>query len=88
MRGMMNLFSNVQTSAREEVEMEKSLRGKTDKDIKIGSKFSSGSVEKGEQSFSRIADKVAGDRSGFHFFPQKDQQSFLVGSSNQNNPIR
>jgi len=73
MKGLMNLFADVQGPAQREIEVEKSLRGKTDKNIKVKSNFSGGDVEQGQEAFGRIAGTVASNYENFHCVPQKDQ---------------
>jgi hypothetical protein len=70
---MSSLFTNTYTSAKDEIETEKSLKGKTHKDWKVGSKFGGGSVEQGQQAFGQIRQEVASKHGEFHFFPQKGQ---------------
>jgi len=76
MEQMQKLFVYSHAESKKVEEREKSLEGKTHKDIEIGSKFGSGSSEQGEQVFQRIAGTVStSHEGGFHFFPQKGQQS-------------
>ena len=75
MEQVKKLFAHTQVISQEEIKTEESLVGKTHKDIVIESKFSSGSIEQGEEAFKRIASGVSSSHgSGFHFFPQKGQQ--------------
>jgi hypothetical protein len=80
MKGMMNLFSNTWSSSREEIEVEKSLRGKTSKDIKIVGKFS-GDEKKGQKFFGEISGEVSDNHQSFHFYPQKDIDMDIDDSS-------
>lgn len=76
MEQVKNLFAYTQITSREEIKAEKSLAGKTHKDIEIESKFGGGSTEQGEKAFKQIAGTVATSHdTGFHFFPQQGQQS-------------
>ncbi|CAI2185103.1 16572_t:CDS:2 [Funneliformis geosporum] len=63
---MSSLFTNTYTSAKDEIETEKSLK-------EVGSKFGSGSVEQGKQFFGQISQEIASRHGEFHFFPQKGE---------------
>lgn len=76
MEQMKNLFVYTQVASQKEEGIEKSLEGKTHKDIEIESRFGSGNTEQGEEAFKRITGDVsASHSSGFHFFPQKGQSN-------------
>jgi hypothetical protein len=76
MEQMQRLFVYSHAKSKEVEEREKSLEGKTHKDIEIESKFGSGITEQGEEVFRRIASDISTSHGrGFHFFPQKGQQS-------------
>jgi len=66
------VFVHIQAPVRDEAEVEKSLRGKTHKDIEIEKKFS-GDSELGEKAFGKLTDSVSND--DFGFFPQKSSSS-------------
>jgi hypothetical protein len=86
---MQRMYSDSLISSRKEIKTEESLRGKTHKDMEIGSKFGGGNVEQGEKIFKQIAGSVAGNHGEFHF---KEQQGSNVswfgsfGSHQTNNP--
>lgn len=67
------MFADTQSTTHREMEIEKSLRGKTDRDIGIENKFS-GNVEQGEEAFKRIAASVDGKHQDFYFKEQKGQR--------------
>jgi DNA modification methylase len=68
------MFADTQPTTHREMEIEKSLRGKTGRDIEIESKFS-GSVEQGQKAFKQIAESIGGSHQDFHFKEQKGQQA-------------
>jgi len=68
MEQMGKVFAYIQAPIRDEEEVKKTLRGKTNKDIKIEKKFS-GDGESGEKIFSRLTEKVSNN--DFRFFPKK-----------------
>lgn len=70
---MTELFAYSHVAAEKELKTEKSLEGKTYKDIEIESKFGNGNAEQGRQAFARIAESVSGYQN-FHFFPSLDRQ--------------
>lgn len=71
MEQMGKIFVNIQAPLRDEAEVEKSLSGKTHKDIKIEKKFG-GDSEVGKKSFGQLTEEVSNN--DFNFFPQKGQQ--------------
>jgi deoxyadenosine/deoxycytidine kinase len=60
------MFADTQTTTHREMEIEKSLRGKTDRDMVIENKFG-GNVEQGEEAFKRIAASVGDSHQNFFF---------------------
>lgn len=64
------IFVNIQAPLRDEAEVEKSLKGKSHKDIEIGKKFS-GDGKMGEKIFSRLTGSVSSN--DFSFFKRKGQ---------------
>jgi hypothetical protein len=68
MEQMSKIFVNIQAPMREEAEVEKSLKGKTYKDIEIGKKFG-GDSGLGEKTFGQLIEEVSNN--DFKFFPQK-----------------
>jgi len=76
MEGMQKLFTYSHSESKKVEKVEKSLEGKTYKDIEIESKFGGGNIESGGQTFQQIAGTVSSSyEAGFHFFPQQGQQS-------------
>jgi hypothetical protein len=76
MEQMKNTFAGFHSAAKKQAGIEESLEGKTHKDIEIESRFSSDNVERGKQIFQQIAGVISSSHdTGFHFFPQKGQQS-------------
>ena len=67
------MFADTQTTTHREMEIEKSLRGKTDRDMVIENKFG-GNVEQGEEAFKRIVASVGDSHQNFFFKEQKGQQ--------------
>jgi len=67
------MFADTQTTTHREMEIEKSLRGKTDRDMVIENKFG-GNVEQGEEAFKRIAASVGDSHQNFFFKEQRGQQ--------------
>jgi hypothetical protein len=73
---MKKLFAYSHSESKKVEKVEKSLEGKTYKDIEVKSKFGSGDVERGGQTFQKIAGTVSSSyEKGFHFFPQQEKQS-------------
>jgi len=68
MEQMGKVFAYIQAPMRDEAEIEKSLKDKTHKDIKIGKKFD-GDNELGKKTFNQLTGTVSND--DFCFFPQK-----------------
>jgi len=73
MQQLLSLFSNAHNASRGEIEAENSLRGKTDRDIKVGGSFKGGD-EQGENAYNRITNSIAGQHNNFQFFPQQEQR--------------
>jgi hypothetical protein len=74
MEEMQKLFAYSHSESKKVEKVEKSLEGKTYKDIEIKSKFGGGNMESGGQTFQQIAGTVSSSHGeGFHFFPQKGQ---------------
>jgi hypothetical protein len=79
---MSKLFANIQVPMYGEREAQKNLEGKTHLDMGFGNRFGSGNTEQGEQVFQQIADTVSTSYGGFHFYPQKGQQSSFQHRTN------
>jgi len=88
MEQMKSLFAHAHVAAKSEKEAEKSLEGKTHRDIEIGSRFG-GNVEEGKEAFARISRAVSGSHdAGFNFFPQQGQKSNNPRSRTNSEVIR
>jgi len=71
MEQLSKIFVNIQAPIRDEAEVEKSLKGKTHKDIEIEKKFG-GDSEVGKKIFGQLTGTVSNN--DFNFFSQKIQQ--------------
>jgi len=69
---MKDVFVHSHLVAKKEDETQKLLSNKTYRDVEIGGKFGSGSVEQGEKAFEQIARNVSGNQN-FHYFPSQEQ---------------
>jgi hypothetical protein len=78
------MFADSQTPMRNEREVEKTWKDKTDKDWKKEKKFNGSDGKQGEQAFNQIVGTIS-DQDNFHFFPQQDQQQSGNSSSSQPN---
>jgi len=74
MEEMQKLFAYSHSESKKVEKVEKSLEGQTYRDIEVKSKFGSGDVENGQQTFNQLAGSVASRHDNFHFFPQKSSQ--------------
>jgi len=68
---MLKVFGALQEPLNKNREEGKLLEGKTDKDIKIESRFNT-NAEEGEQAFQQISEEVSFEHDNFDYFSQKE----------------
>jgi len=77
------LFGLIQKPLNENREREKFYKGKTDRDVEIQNKFNA-NVDQGRETFDRISQ--TSNRSGFHFYSSRGEQSADSLGSQFGNP--
>jgi len=71
-KDMLKVFGALQEPLNKNREEGKLLEGKTDRDIKIESRFNT-NAEEGEQAFQQISKEVSSEHDNFDYFSQKEQ---------------
>ncbi|MCE8162781.1 MAG: hypothetical protein I3273_01570 [Candidatus Moeniiplasma glomeromycotorum] len=81
-KDMLKVFGALQEPLNKNREEGKLLEGKTDKDIKIESRFSA-DAEEGEKTFQQISKEVSSDHDNFDYFFQSEQEMEEVDNNFQ-----